>query len=173
MVKTGREIGLIDYSSLKSTEVQRALWPQKVTKSFFLSSKLLIYSVVFSLALISLVVALINKETILLQVEKEASPLFIRKADGSISNSYNLLITNKTVKNLKELCLTVEGLDSAIIQFQGKETLCHDLEAGATLESKIIVSINYETSLLLKEKFIPIKFLFSSSSEPSLFYLKK
>jgi cytochrome c oxidase accessory protein FixG len=173
MVKTGKEIGLIDYSSLKSTEIQRGLWPQKVTKSLLLSSKLLIYSVVFSLAFISLVVALINKETILLQVEKDASPLFIRKADGSISNSYNLLITNKTIKTLKGLCLKIEGLDSAKIQFQGKETLCHDLEAGANLESKIIVSIDYETSLLLKEKFIPIKFLLLSSSEPSLFYLKK
>jgi hypothetical protein len=171
MAKTGRETRLIDYISLKDSEDLKKNWPQKPRKKIGLSGKILLYASAFSLVLIAFVVSLAKKETILLQIEKEASPIFTRKADGSITNSYNLIITNKTIKNLDGFCLQLEALeDLKIIRPDGKG-LCQNLEAGTSFETKLIVTLPYEKALKMEEKTLQIKFLFGEASVKNLFHL--
>jgi cytochrome c oxidase accessory protein FixG len=173
MLKIGKEKGLINYTSIKYTKELEKAWPQKPKKRLILTKKIYLYSFVFLISLISLITALMEKEDLLIQIVKDPNPIFIRAADGSIRNSYNLLVTNKTIKNLEGLCLTLEGLPKPAIKFQGQENLCYNLKAGTALEGKILVSLDYNQSLLIEEKFLPITFILGNSRFSSIFYLKK
>ncbi len=173
MEKLNRPKGLIEYISMNSAKYLEKRWhstqyktilyhqlPHTIRK-IFSRPKVLMYCCVFAIASSVFLYALINKSSIILQVDKMHSPLFTLTPDRSIRNTYSINILNKRPIPQDNMCLSVDGLEGALIDIQGvsqdyARKSCFKLQPGQTLEAQMIVLLPYKTLRTLKTNGIAV-----------------
>ncbi|MHA3913480.1 cytochrome c oxidase accessory protein CcoG [Halovulum sp. GXIMD14793] len=135
MTKLGRETGLISYSTLKDYNHNVAIATDPETGKLnpgrvrdaaggfvdkvrhfdprvFLRVRTLIYTGLWSLIGVGLLVALLSRDRLELNVQRDRNPVFVRLSDGSIRNGYTVKLLNM-VPEPRVIFLSLEGLPGA------------------------------------------------------------
>ncbi len=151
MDKIGKERGLISYATLSDYERNVALAtengttainPRKVygengklgpnVRHFNISHlfrpRTLIYTGIFSVIGIGLLVALLSRDRLSLNVLHDRNPQYVTLSDGSIRNGYTIKLLNM-IPSERTIILTIEGIANAKMSAIGYE----DQGAGQTL----------------------------------------
>ncbi|MEM9247942.1 MAG: cytochrome c oxidase accessory protein CcoG [Pseudomonadota bacterium] len=95
MAKIGKDRGLIDYLALSDEARERAGEPPKKTIQHVLRPRTILYTTLWSLVGIGLVVALFVRPDISMTVAPERNPLYVTMSDGTIRNTYGIRLRNK------------------------------------------------------------------------------
>ncbi len=185
MLKLGRPQGLIEYTSANASKILEENWQyskDKVTK-IVLSYKVILYCVVFAIALCALMSALIFKSPITFQVDKDNLQLFTLTPDRNIRNTYSIYILNKIPKPQNQLCLSIEGLQNSLLNIQllgnnYEKKQCFNLKPGESFESQVFILAPSESFQPFSQKYFDINFVLhaedsSSFSTRSIFYIRK
>ncbi|MBP1807248.1 cytochrome c oxidase accessory protein CcoG [Rubellimicrobium aerolatum] len=131
MDKLGRERGLIDYFTLKDEQVERAGGKAKKIWRHILRPRTILYTGLWSLVGVGLIVALFIRPAIEVDVSPVRNPLYITLSDGTIRNAYDLRIRNKHGEERRfslsysaeaDLDVAVEGAENGIITVPADQT---------------------------------------------------
>jgi cytochrome c oxidase accessory protein FixG len=95
MAKVGKPRGLIDYMALTDEARERSGLPLKPVWKHVLRPRTILYTGLWSLVGIALVVALFIRSDIDVTVAPIRNPQFVTLSDGSIRNSYDIRLRNK------------------------------------------------------------------------------
>jgi polyferredoxin len=118
MAKIGKPRGLIDYMALSDEGRERAGEPPKPVWKHILRPRTILYTTLWSLVGIGLVVALFVRPDISMTVAPERNPVYVTLADGTIRNTYDIRLRNKhgddrrfrlSLRGPSELRVAVEG----------------------------------------------------------------
>lgn len=144
MTKTGKPRGLIDYMALTDEARERSGQPKKPVWQHIIRVRTLVYTGLWSLVGILLVVALFMRSEIDLNVSPIRNPVFVTLSDGSIRNTYDLRIRNKqpvehpfalSVSGDPDLKVSLQGTDSTTIIVPADETGSHKVFLTAPVGS--------------------------------------
>jgi cytochrome c oxidase accessory protein FixG len=136
MTKIGKPRGLIDYMALTDEANERAGEPKKPVWKHVIRLRTIIYTSLWSLVGILLIVALFMRSEIDLNVSPIRNPVFVTLSDGSIRNTYDLRIRNKqgeahpfeiSVTGEDHLLVSMQGTDSTTITVPADETGSHKI----------------------------------------------
>jgi len=121
MEKIGKPRGLIDYIALSDEGRERAGQPPKPVWKHVFRARTVLYTALWSLIGVGLVVALFIRPDIDLTVAKTRNPVNVVLSDGTIRNAYDVRIRNKhgearpfriQVAGEADLAASVEGADA-------------------------------------------------------------
>lgn len=119
MEKVGKPRGLIDYLAVGDEEHETAgNAPRSVWKHHFLRPRTLLYTGLWSLVGVLLVVALFMRSSIDVTVAPVRNPTFVTLADGSIRNTYEVRLRNMQGEE-RPFRLTVHGDPVLRIELEG------------------------------------------------------
>ncbi|GGL56212.1 RdxA/RdxB/FixG family protein [Wenxinia marina] len=96
MGKIGKPRGLIDYFTLKDEEVERAGGKAKEVWRHILRPRTIVYTSLWSLVGLGLLIALFIRTDIDLTVAPVRNPIFVTLSDGSVRNTYDVRLRNMT-----------------------------------------------------------------------------
>nr|WP_319824762.1 cytochrome c oxidase accessory protein CcoG [Thalassovita sp.] len=125
MEKIGKPRGLIDYMAWTDEKAEAAGKPPKDVWKHILRPRTLLYTGLWSLVGVGLVVALFMRTEIDLTVAPVRNPTFVTLSDGSIRNTYDVRLRNKhgtdrpfriSVKGDPTLRLELEGTPYASVE---------------------------------------------------------
>ncbi len=131
MGKLGRERGLIGYFTLEDERLERAGGAAKPVWRHVLRPRTVLYSALWSLVGLGLLVALFVRSPIDIDVSPVRNPLFITLSDGTIRNAYDLRLRNKhhesrefalSVMTEAPLRLHIEGTDGTGVTVPADQT---------------------------------------------------
>jgi len=134
MKKVGKPRGLIDYMALTDETNERAGKPKKPVWKHVIRPRTIVYTSLWSLVGVLLVVALFMQSEIDLNVSPIRNPVYVTMADGSIRNTYEIRIRNKqgeehpfqiSVTSEVDLKVSMQGTDSTIVTVTADETGSH------------------------------------------------
>ncbi|KIE05385.1 Cytochrome c oxidase accessory protein CcoG [Candidatus Jidaibacter acanthamoeba] len=141
MEKIGKPLDLIGYkSSVISNDQQKS---KTILKHIF-RAKTIIFSLVFVIVAGVMLYSLTNKSTCILSVSKDHGALFTVIPDGSIRNTYDIKIFNKSSR-IKNTELTIEGMENIkfmvqdISEYVDKYNL--KIKPDAELEYRVFIKI--------------------------------
>ena len=109
MKKVGRPTGLIAYDSYANVDRRKRGEPARLR---LLRPRTMIYGGLMALVGAIMIFALATRETLDLNVIRDRNPPFVRLADGSIRNDYELKLLNMTAVE-RRVSIDVEGLQGA------------------------------------------------------------
>jgi len=124
MERIGKPRGLIDYMALTDEESERGGEPPKPVWRHIFRPRTVLYTALWSLVGVGLVVALFIRPEIDITVAPVRNPTYVTLADGSIRNTYEVRLRNKqgearpfelSVKADPEIRLELEGTDGDIV----------------------------------------------------------
>jgi cytochrome c oxidase accessory protein FixG len=141
MDKLARPRGLISYTTLADYEQNRALATDPKTARInpslirspdgglsdrlrhfdwriFFRLRTLIYAAAWSAVGLGLLFALISRDRLEVNVQKDRNPVFITLSDGSIRNGYTVKLLNM-IPEPRVIFLSIEGLPGAIMSING------------------------------------------------------
>jgi len=95
MAKIGKERGLIDYIALSDEESERAGKPPKPVWQHVSRPRTILYTTLWALVGVGLVVALFVRPDISMTVAAERNPVYVTMSDGTIRNTYDIRLRNK------------------------------------------------------------------------------
>ena len=141
MAKIGKPRGLIDYLSLDDTEAESKGEPTKPAWQHILRPRTLVYTALWSLVGVGMLVALFIRTDIDMTVAAVRNPTYITLSDGSIRNVYEIRLRNKHGETRPfQLSLTSDA--DLRIDVQGEETGDYiiDVPADSTHLVRVFVS---------------------------------
>jgi len=118
MAKIGKPRGLIDYLALSDEPRERAGEPPKPVWKHILRPRTILYTTLWGLVGIGLIVALFVRPDISMTVAPERNPVYVTLSDGTIRNTYDIRLRNKhgedrrfriSLRGPAELRVAVEG----------------------------------------------------------------
>ncbi|MBV1927391.1 MAG: cytochrome c oxidase accessory protein CcoG [Rhodobacteraceae bacterium] len=118
MTKIGKPRGLIDYMALNDEANERLGKPPKNIWKHILRPRTIMYTTLWSLVGIGLVIALFIRPAIDMTVAPIRNPTFVTMSDGSIRNAYDVRLRNKTGED-RPFRLSVRGDESLHLQLEG------------------------------------------------------
>lgn len=118
MTKIGKPRGLIDYMALSDEANERQGKPPKNIWKHILRPRTIMYTTLWSLVGIGLVIALFIRPAIDMTVAPIRNPTFVTMSDGSIRNAYDVRLRNKTGED-RPFRLSVRGDESLHLQLEG------------------------------------------------------
>jgi cytochrome c oxidase accessory protein FixG len=110
MKKIERPTGLITYET--DDNVDRYAAGEK-PRYRFIRPRTMVYAAAFSIVAVLMLGALLTREELQLNAQRDRNPNYVQLSDGSVRNGYNLKIVNKAGEP-RELELTLEGADPAM-----------------------------------------------------------
>ncbi len=132
MDKVGKPRGLIGYMALTDEVSERAgKSPKSVWKHVF-RLRTMIYTGLWSVVGIGLIVALFLRSDIDISVSPVRNPTFVTLSDGTIRNTYDVRLRNKLGSDItytiavtadQAVTLHLEGLDDPMVKVPANETL--------------------------------------------------
>jgi len=132
MDKIGKPRGLIDYMALSDEANERAGQPPKSVWKHILRPRTIMYTSLWGAVGLALLFALFIRSDIELTVAPVRNPTFVTLSDGSIRNTYDVRLRNKTgeprpfelsLKGEGELQMTLEGVDGTIVDVPADTSL--------------------------------------------------
>ena len=112
MEKVGSPKGLIAYSTLRSYNAAVAGHPVKPNWHVVLRPRTLIYSGIWALIGVLMLVALLTRDRLGLDVVPDRNPLYVTLSDGSIRNGYTVKVLNMQ-GTPRRFLLQLDGLPQA------------------------------------------------------------
>lgn len=109
MEKVGRPKGLIAYDTHKNVERRQRGEPAKLR---LIRPRTLLYGVLMVAVGAVMLFALLNRSTLDLNVIRDRSPPFVRLADGSIRNDYDVKVINMTAEP-RRVRVAISGMEGA------------------------------------------------------------
>ncbi len=110
MKKIERPTGLITYET--DDNVDRYAAGEK-PRYRFIRPRTLVYAGAFAIVALFMLGALVTREELQLNAQRDRNPNYVQLSDGSVRNGYNLKVVNKAGEP-RELELTLEGADPAM-----------------------------------------------------------
>jgi cytochrome c oxidase accessory protein FixG len=118
MDKVGKPRGLIDYMALTDETAERAgNAPKSIWKHIF-RPRTILYTSLWSLVGVALVVALFMRTEIDLTVAPVRNPTYVTMSDGTIRNTYDVRLRNKHGED-RPFKLSVKGDPALYLQLEG------------------------------------------------------
>lgn len=138
MKKVGRPTGLIAYDSY-ANQVRRQQGKGMAYR--LIRPRTILYGALMALVAAFMIWGLATRQTLSLNVIRDRSPPFVRLADGSIRNDYQLKLVNMTADQ-RRLSITLEGLDGARLQapaLDGEGALVAEAQADGVTNVRVHV----------------------------------
>jgi cytochrome c oxidase accessory protein FixG len=120
MDKIGKPRGLIDYIALTDETNERAGMDPKPIWKHVLRPRTILYTTLWSIVGILLVVALFIRSDIEMTVAPVRNPTYVTLSDGSIRNVYEVRLLNKQGE-ARAFAMTVVGDASLVLEIEGVE----------------------------------------------------
>lgn len=145
MDKIGKPRDLIGYLALTDETRERAGQPPKSVWKHVFRPRTILYTVLWSGVGIGLVVALFLRSPIDINVTPQRNPLYVTLKDGTIRNTYDLRLRNKsgndetyevTVTSEENFALHLEGVEGGRVTVPANETLQQRLYIEAAPNSE-------------------------------------
>jgi len=118
MAKIGKPRGLIDYMALTDEQAERAGAKPRAIWKHILRARTIMYTALWSLVGVALVVALFIRPDIDMTVAPVRNPTFVTLSDGSIRNTYDVRLRNKHGEE-RPFRMSLTGNDALRIQIEG------------------------------------------------------
>lgn len=131
MTKIGKPRGLIDYMAISDEPLERAGQPPRSVWKHILRLRTLVYTGLWSLVGVLLLVALFMRSDIDVTVAPVRNPTFVTLSNGDIRNTYELRLRNKhgearpftiSVKTEADLDVLLEGQDGSEVSVPADAT---------------------------------------------------
>lgn len=132
MDKIGKPRGLIDYMALTDEVAERTGTPPKSVWKHVFRPRTMLYTALWSLVGVGLLVALFIRSDIDVTVAPVRNPTFVTMSDGTIRNTYDVRIRNMqhdampfqiTATGHPSLSVELEGSDSGLVTVPADEML--------------------------------------------------
>ncbi|MEL6886142.1 MAG: cytochrome c oxidase accessory protein CcoG [Pseudomonadota bacterium] len=136
MAKIGKPRGLIDYMALTDEERERNGAAPRPIWQHVLRPRTILYTVLWGLVGLGLVFALFIRSDVELTVAPVRNPTFVTLSDGSVRNTYDVRLRNKTAQ-AQTMRLTVKGDPSIRLQLEGSAYQAVAVPADATLLQRV------------------------------------
>ncbi len=136
MEKVGKPRGLIDYMALTDEERERAGEEPKPVIKHILRPRTILYTALWALVGVALVVALFIRPEIDMTVAAVRNPTYITLADGTIRNTYEVRLRNKHGEE-RPFRLTVKGHPAVRIQLEGTPYQTVKVPADSMLNQRV------------------------------------
>jgi len=133
MTKIGKPRGLVDYLALTDEPRERSGQAAKPVWKHIMRPRTILYTTMWSLVGIALVVALFIRSDIDVTVAPIRNPVYVTMSDGSIRNTYDLRLRNKHGEE-RPFRISVGGDPSIRVQLEGTPYESTDVPAD---ESKL------------------------------------
>ncbi len=118
MAKIGKPRGLIDYMAYTDEKAERAGKPIKPIMKHVMRPRTIMYTTLWSVVGVALVVALFMQADIGVTVSPVRNPTFVTLSDGAIRNTYDVRLRNKHGE-ARPFQLTIKGDPSLEIMLEG------------------------------------------------------
>jgi cytochrome c oxidase accessory protein FixG len=162
MDKIGKPRGLIGYLALTDETREREGKPPKSVWAHVFRVRTMVYTTLWSIVGIALVVALFMRSEIDVNVTPVRNPQFVVLKDGSIRNTYELRLRNKhgddrwfafsgTTTGGAVFVLTLEGQDQLKVRVPANETKTQRLYVTAPAGSSAAVADRTELRLWIED----------------------
>lgn len=138
MAKIGKPRGLIDYMALTDEAAERAGNPPKNIWKHILRPRTIMYTALWSLVGVGLVVALFIRADIDLTVAPVRNPTFVTLSDGSIRNTYDVRLRNKHGED-RPFNISLKGDPALRVQLEGTPYTSVKVPADDTLLQRVYV----------------------------------
>lgn len=118
MEKIGKPRGLIDYMALTDETAEQAGEKPKSAWTHIFRARTMLYTGLWSLVGVALVVALFIRAEIELTVAPDRNPTYVTLSDGSIRNTYDVRLRNKNGDD-RPFKLSIKGDSALRLQLEG------------------------------------------------------
>jgi cytochrome c oxidase accessory protein FixG len=139
MGKIGKPRGLIDYLALKDETRERAGQPPASPWRHVLRARTMVYTGLWALVGIGLVVALFVRPDIDMSVAPVRNPTYVTLSDGSIRNAYDIRLRNKHGEP-RPFHLSIATDARLRIELEGTMDLVVEVPADQTLQQRVYVT---------------------------------
>jgi len=139
MEKIDRPKGLIAFDT--DANIQRRLSGEK-SRYNLIRPRTIIYAVLFAMVGGIMLYALLNRQTLDMNVLRDRQPNFVTLSDGSIRNGYTIKVLNKATEP-RQLSLIAEQLPSPVMTVAGQrqdDAIVLNVPADETRDFKVYVS---------------------------------
>jgi cytochrome c oxidase accessory protein FixG len=138
MAKIGKPRGLIDYMAASDEPLEKAGHAPRPVIKHILRPRTILYTALWSLVGILLVVALFMRADIDVTVAPVRNPTFVTLADGSIRNTYEVRLRNKHGEE-RPFRVSIKGDDALRVQLEGSPYETVDVPADSMKLQRIYV----------------------------------
>jgi len=139
MERIGKPRGLIDYMALTDEERERAGKPPKPVWKHIFRPRTVLYTTLWALVGIGLVVALFVRSDIGLTVAPVRNPIYVTMSDGAIRNTYDVRLRNKHGE-ARQIKLAVAGEPELFVQLEGTPYSSVSVPADSTSQQRVYVT---------------------------------
>ena len=138
MAKIGKPRGLIDYMALSDETREREGRPPRNVLAHAFRPRTILYTALWLGFGLALVFALFIRSDIELTVAPVRNPTFVTLSDGSIRNTYDLRLRNKT-NEPANFRVTVKGDPTLRLQLEGTPYETVEVPADSTLQQRAYI----------------------------------
>jgi len=138
MDRIGKPRGLVDYMALTDETRERAGQAAKPVMAHVLRPRTMLYTALWSLIGVGLVVALFVRSDIDLTVAPIRNPTFVTLSDGTIRNAYDLRLRNKHGED-RPFRVTLTGNPSLRVLLEGTPYETVEVPANETKQQRVYV----------------------------------
>ncbi len=138
MHKVGKPRGLIDYVALVDEQTERAGGTPKPVWKHVLRPRTVLYTALWSLVGVALVVALFIRSDVDLTVAPVRNPTFVTLSDGSIRNTYELRLRNKDNRP-RDMRVSLKGDPAFRMVLEGTAYETISVPADSSLRQQLYV----------------------------------
>jgi cytochrome c oxidase accessory protein FixG len=138
MTKIGKPRGLIDYMAISDEQLERAGKAPRPVWKHILRLRTMVYTALWSLVGVLLVVALFMRSDIDVTVAPVRNPTFVTLSDGAIRNTYELRLRNKHGE-VRPFQLSIKGPEGLELDLEGIEGTTVQVPADATHLQRVYV----------------------------------
>lgn len=156
MDKIGKPRGLIDYLAVGEEKAENAENPYRSIWSHVMRPRTIMYTVLWSLVGFGLVFALFIRADIEMTVAPIRNPTFVTMSDGSIRNTYDVRLRNKTGEE-RRFRLTIAGDPTLQVQLEGTTEDFVQVPADTAMLQRVYV-ISAKGSAASKAKATDFRF---------------
>ena len=138
MHKLNRPQGLIAYDTKVGVATRQS---GKKARFRFIRPRTILYAVVFTFVGVLMLTQLLNRQMLSLDVVRDRSPTFVRLADGSVRNNYQVKIINKS-RTPETLVLALDGAPGARLSMFGQNGESNQLRLVARADAITTVRVH-------------------------------
>jgi cytochrome c oxidase accessory protein FixG len=151
MDKIGKPRGLIGYLALTDETRERAGQPAKSVWKHVFRPRTVIYTVLWAGVGIALVVALFLRSPIDISLSPQRNPLYVTLKDGTIRNTYDLRLRNKSGQDETYL-VTLTSEDRFTLHLEGAADTRVTVPANETLQQRVYIEAAPDSEAATEDK---------------------
>jgi polyferredoxin len=159
MKKLDLPTGLIRYDTLQNLNTNPNLF--SVQKAKFFRPRTLYYLVIISIICTAIMFGLVTKKPVSVSVLQERNPLYVLLSNGSIRNTYQLNIANKS-HHAKKLALTTSHSNLLDLKILNQEHNFIELKPQALSEFKVFLTTKHK---IINTENLVIDFILTDNQE--------